>query len=250
MPPRTPAKKAAKKPAKKTVKKAAKPMPRATATVRMNAPKVGMTPRQKQKWLPDNTLNLMIDFLTKPEATFKKELPNATYKKAFGFYGIYMGIIGFLVGLVVSLAGVAFGPLIMAEPEIAMFMPLIFGAWLWLPILLILLSWLGLIINNIIFYVFAMLLGGKGSFEEQRYLFTLYVVPIHLLSLLLSWVPLIGIIILLYAFYVFTMSIKVAHRLTTGRAILVWLLPVLIVLFAIVFFISFMFSAASAGGFL
>jgi hypothetical protein len=235
---------AAKKTAKKTVKKvparkkavAKKPVKKPAVKKAVAKKPVRAKPKapvNKDAWLPDDALNVMVNVITKPKPTLKKELPKAAFKKAFGLLGIYMAIIGFFLGLIVSVFSFAFAA---AVPDIVPFLPILSFAWVWAPIFMVVIGWLGAIINNAIFYLFASLLGGKGTYEQQFYLMVIYSVPLGILSLLLAWVPFANLIIGIYAMYLITQVMKTAHKLTTGRAILVWLLPVLVVVGAIMLF--------------
>lgn len=198
---------------------------------------------EEEKWLPDNVIEVLIGAVSKPKKTFAQELPKATLKKGVGLLGLYQAIIGFIIGLLISL----FGALFLAVPEIAAKLGFLSGlilmAWLILPIFAVVAGLLSALISNGIIYLFAKLLGGQGRFEEQFYLVTLYSVPIAFISLLLSWIPAISLLIALYALYLMTIALRTAHRYSTGRAILTWLIPIAIFF---IFFLAIILAVALA----
>jgi hypothetical protein len=88
-------------------------------------------------------------------------------------------------------------------------------------------------INNGLNYLGARVLGGTGSFGAQAYLMSLYVVPLGVASGLLGLVPLVGACVaLLVGLYVIFLNVrlnKAVHRLTTGRAIVAALWPLVLI---------------------
>jgi hypothetical protein len=84
-------------------------------------------------------------------------------------------------------------------------------------------------------YVFAMLMGGKGNYKTQAYLYAMYNAPLSIVVVIVSLIPLIGpflsIIPAIYGLYLLTMSLKEAHGYTIGKAILTWLIPVVAIAF-------------------
>ena len=95
-------------------------------------------------------------------------------------------------------------------------------------------------INGIMFLA-ALIFGGKGSYNAQSYLISLFYVPIgilgHLFSLL-STIPSIGVYIGILVFlvttvfnWVFTVRVfKIVHNFSTGKAVVAILSPVLLLL--------------------
>jgi hypothetical protein len=86
-------------------------------------------------------------------------------------------------------------------------------------------------IENILFYIFAKLLGGKGSFKEQFYLIALFTAPLIVMSILGS-LPFVGgiiyVLLLLYSLYPLTVAIREAQQISTVKAILVWFIPLVL----------------------
>jgi len=109
--------------------------------------------------------------------------------------GLSLGFIGFIAGAI----GGAIGALI--------------GSFVW----------------NGAVWIMAKVLGGKGEFPQQYYLYSLFGAPIGLASAVIGLVPLVGGIVSgllsLYMLWPLTVSIKQVHRLDTVKAVLAWLIP-------------------------
>lgn len=85
---------------------------------------------------------------------------------------------------------------------------------------------------QIVLFIFSWLLRGKGSFGTQAYLQSLFYAPLAILQQILSVIPYIGIILFAlvatWSLIPTTNSLKAAHGYSTFRAILTWLLPILL----------------------
>lgn len=99
-------------------------------------------------------------------------------------------------------------------------------------------------INNGVYYLCAQIFGGKGQFAQQAYLNSLYLVPFGVLSALGSLfglIPFIGFFISLpYALVIMVVQLvitvrmlKAVHELSTGKAVAVILLPMVLVIIPI-----------------
>jgi hypothetical protein len=90
----------------------------------------------------------------------------------------------------------------------------------------------GFLIGSAIYFIIAKLFKGTGSFEEQTYLMATFIAPLTIISGVASIVPILGgcvsSIIGIYQLVLSYYAIKVAHQLTSGKAIGVVLIPVLI----------------------
>jgi len=103
------------------------------------------------------------------------------------------------------------------------------------------------LVSNGMIYIFAKLLGGSGAFREQAYLTAVAAMPTGFISILLtlfSKVPVVNIVGLLalfglvcYAVYLQVKILKLVHGLSTGRAVLVLVLPgiLLVILLGLLF---------------
>ena len=94
---------------------------------------------------------------------------------------------------------------------------------------------------QIVLFIFARLLGGKGSFGTQAYVQSLFYAPLAVIQQVFAVTPAVGrpLFALLAVCSVLptTTSLKAAHGYSTWRAVATWLLPILLnilVVFAVV----------------
>ncbi|MBI5225796.1 YIP1 family protein [Candidatus Micrarchaeota archaeon] len=168
--------------------------------------------------------------ITKPKETFAKEKSKASimggvknFAIAGALYGIAYGLFSTLLLLLlgggVAAAGIGIVAMIMTVVMMTIGFPI--GS---------------LVIIGII-HVIAKLLGGKGNYATDYYLMSTYS-PV-LFPLLV--VPFLGFLLSIYQLYLVTMAIKESHGLGTGKAVLSWLLPGIIVLVFVVVVIGMAF---------
>lgn len=104
---------------------------------------------------------------------------------------------------------------------------------------------IGFLIGTGILHLIAKLFGGSGEFGRFSYLSAAYQAPLGILSALLALVPFVGgcitPLIGIYQIVLAYFAVKVEHQLTSGKAIMVILLPLIIVLvlFGCLFFSLF-----------
>ena len=100
-----------------------------------------------------------------------------------------------------------------------------------------------------VFFVIAKLLGGKGSFTSLFYLSSLYAVPIALIS----WIPYLGILAILYWYYLLYLTVKESQELSGGKAAGAILIPLILAallgLIIGIAAISFLVNATPTGAF-
>jgi hypothetical protein len=91
--------------------------------------------------------------------------------------------------------------------------------------------------SNGLNYLGARVLGGTGSFGTQAYLMSLFVVPLGIVTSLVSLVPLAGaclaFIVGVYVIFLNVRLNKAVHQLTTGRAIVAALWPLVLIVIAV-----------------
>lgn len=91
-----------------------------------------------------------------------------------------------------------------------------------------------------IYHLIARVLGGSGDFGRFAYLNASFAAPLGILTTLIGLVPLVGCISFLISIYSLVLvyfTVKVEHQLSSGRAIMVVLIPLLIVLVLMACFI-------------
>ena len=104
-------------------------------------------------------------------------------------------------------------------------------------------SWL---IGSGIYYIFAMILGGRGNYKTQSYLIAIYSAPIAIITSIIGLIPLVGILnflVFLYSLYLLTLALKETHRFTTLKAALTWIIPLVLIIIA-----AFLLGAAFLAG--
>lgn len=179
--------------------------------------------------------NLWIESLTKPVSTFKKERKRANLSEG----ALHIAVAGIVTGFIMGLIKMVFGSAVVGQ-----YFPMASGlvgaaAFLATLILTPIVSVISWLIMSGILYIFALIFGGKGDYKTQSYLYAIYNAPLSIITTILILIPIIGpflaFIIVIYGLYLLTMALKETHRYTTGRAVLTWLAPVLIIIiFAVI----------------
>lgn len=100
---------------------------------------------------------------------------------------------------------------------------------------------LGFLIGVGILWLLARLLGGTGEYGRYAYLMAAFAAPLTILSALLGLIPLAGsciaFIVYIYQLVLTYYATKVEHQLSSGRAITVVLIPVIVALLLILCFV-------------
>ncbi len=85
---------------------------------------------------------------------------------------------------------------------------------------------------QIVLFLFARILGGKGSFGTQSYMQSLFYGPLALVQQVVVVVPSVGqllfALVAVSSLWPTTTSLKAAHGYSTTRAVLTWVLPVIL----------------------
>lgn len=171
-----------------------------------------------------------IAVLTKPsEATFDAQQPKADLTKAVVgvlIAGVVSGVISAILVLIFGAAGVLGGGGIgsAAAGVAGAIFSLIFT-----PIFAV----VGVLVGSAILLAFARIFGGTGTYTVQTYLISLFYAPLSIVTTIFGRIPILGALISLavgiYEIVLITWAIKSTHRVTTGRAVLIWLVPGLII---------------------
>jgi hypothetical protein len=170
------------------------------------------------------------------ESFFAFELPKASVRNTIYGLLIYMGTAA-VASVLQSLAGY-FIPIItnLGSLQEAQLAAIAGGALLYPCCIGLLLVPISFYLLNGLFFVSASILGGKGKFSGQAYLYSLFFVPLGIISSLASLfqlIPMVGAYIVQlvsFALYVLTIFLavrlmKVVHNFTMGRAVLTLLMP-------------------------
>ncbi len=117
-----------------------------------------------------------------------------------------------------------------------------FGSWAVIAPLGVILGFFNF---QIVLFIFARLLGGKGSFGAQAYAQSLFYGPLAIVQQVLAVIPGVGRLLFMllaaYSLVPTTTSLKAAHGYSTWRAVTTWLMPILLnilVVFGIVMMLS------------
>jgi hypothetical protein len=93
-------------------------------------------------------------------------------------------------------------------------------------------AFVGFFVLSGILYLSAKIFGGQGSFLTQSWLLSLFFVPLEMITAVAGIIPfvggLVGLAALIYGIYLAVLATASAHRLPTGRATAVVLLPLAI----------------------
>jgi len=102
------------------------------------------------------------------------------------------------------------------------------------PILLL----IGLFIISAIIYVFALILKGKGDFTKQTYMIAMFWSPILVVGSIAGIIPFVGgilnFLVGLYGLYLLTLALKQVHKVSTTKAVVMWIVPIAIVMLVLV----------------
>lgn len=207
--------------------------------------------------MPDNGMNLVgriKKVITNPTEFFE----NVKFEKGVGNAFKYLAILS-LINLIVSIISVEFSvPSISALSSLMNLFNITGVSSLLLGIALPVIFYIvGLVLSFVgagIIHLFARLLKGKGDYSATYKALTYASTP----SLLLGWIPWVGIIFSIYSFYLSLKGISKLHEVSMGRAfVIVFVVPFVIALIiaiilagvAFVYFSSlFAGLAGSTGG--
>ena len=85
---------------------------------------------------------------------------------------------------------------------------------------------------QIVLFIFSWLLGGRGSFGSQAYVQSLFYAPLVIVQQVFTEIPYVGIVLFslmaVYSLVPTTTSLKAAHGYSTIKAVLTWILPIIL----------------------
>ncbi|MBI4044909.1 MAG: YIP1 family protein [Candidatus Diapherotrites archaeon] len=173
------------------------------------------------------TFKVWIDAFIKPSETFAAEKANATAGKGsinFFIAGFMSALISYLIFALFpnqffSIYGYQPSTLPLPLSDIA-------GISIVMPVATIV---IGIIWTTVIF-VASKILGGKGNFTALLYLVSL---PLVVFSLI-SWIPYVGILVMLYLLWLEVIAVRESQELSTGKSIATILIPPIIVVVLVI----------------
>ena len=153
-----------------------------------------------------------------PRAFFEK-LSETGLITAWKFYAI-IALIAAVLSAIVSLAmGSALTSLLGSVIPLLASSGLLVGAAIGFVLQLIL-----IFVGAAILHVFVYLLGGRSGYGKTFQAYAYGMTP----GVLLSWIPLVSFIGMLWSLYTTTMGVSALHKLSTGRAFLAIILPIIV----------------------
>ena len=190
-------------------------------------------------------INTWVNTITKPKETFAAEKGNASMGKAAVNYiiaGVISGVIAFLATLIglsqtgsatTTAIGAGLGALgIIVSPIVTL---------------------IGAFIGVGIIWIFAKILGGKGTYTQLFFLVSLFAIPMAVIGLVIV-IPavgsILGLLVGLYTLYLWVIAVQSSQELSTGRAVAAVLIPVILIaiIIAILAVIGLMALGTAMGG--
>jgi len=188
--------------------------------------KIKMTIEIFEKW---------IKVLIKPKEVFAEEKAYASLGKAIKIVfvaGVIAGIFGIIAHYISLFYYGDFFKTLLSLPE---YLASSFVAGvIYAPIIFLIFSGIN--------YLFAKLFKGEGNFTTHTYLIALLYAPCMVITSALGIIPffiipffgglmgslVLGLLVLIYELYLLTLALKEVHQYSTGKAILTWLIPLII----------------------
>jgi len=190
-------------------------------------------------------INTWVNTITKPKETFAAEKGNASMGKAAVNYiiaGVISGVIAFLATLIglsqtgsatTTAIGAGLGALgIIVSPIVTL---------------------IGAFIGVGIIWIFAKILGGKGTYTQLFFLVSLFAIPMAVIGLVIV-IPavgsILGLLVGLYTLYLWVIAVQSSQELSTGRAVAAVLIPIILIgiIIAILAVIGLMALGTAMGG--
>ena len=187
-------------------------------------------------------LDKLKGFLLNPVETFNQTKEDSI-TDAIKFFLPLLLVFAVLLGVLAILGMAAMGSM-MGE-----FMPLGMlggGALAVMTIIFTIIALIvGIFIDGVIVHIFAYLMGARNGIGQTIKAVIYGCAPLFLIG----WIPTIGIIGVVWSFVLEVIGIREYHEISTGRAVIALILPVIIiVILMVVFFISIIGSLMSMGG--
>ncbi len=195
-------------------------------------------------------LELWKNALLRPKETFAKEKKNTSVVRGVKQIALASLFWSYQVGRILELSFASiFLPLVssVAYGDTFWISNIVMGVIGFLAVLFVFFA------VNVVWWVIAKILGGRGEFSTQYFLAALYAAPITLLVFLATFIPFVGFLfqsaMQFYWLYLSVLMIREAHDLSALKAAIVVLLPVIIVLVLIGAWILFaLLSLQGASG--
>jgi len=198
-------------------------------------------PPAPQAPVPSGFLNIFrkwVNVTTHPGAqSFASELPTANWGDIWiglAIVAVVTAALGFFILEIVrsiALNALANNPQI--PPDQLQGATQVFNALPSFAVAYLALVPIGFFFSMGVYWLFAKMFGGTGSFRDQAYAYSLFYVPLQTISALLVLIPFLGGLVSaglgIYSIVLTVYSVMASHRLSGGRATAVVLLPIALV---------------------
>jgi len=177
-----------------------------------------------------NFISIWINAVIHPQETFQKEKSKLLEnKKAMANKIMIYYILGFLIAYLIGWAGlVLLGKAELSFLILAEILPLVLGG----TVVIMILNWFMQVIARL-------LLGGQrseiGVMGTQAYLTSIFFPPLLILFSIATLIPIemlsltIKGIIFVYGLYLLTLSLKESHQYSTTKAVITWIIVIIII---------------------
>lgn len=183
--------------------------------------------------LTEEWLDIVRDVITSPGEFYSEE----KRRNGFGFPFKFAALTLVIAGIIQAVRTVAFTTVLSGLGNGAATAGLSVMAAVWSLVVTVIGGLIGLIIGAGIAHIFVMLLGGEETYSDTLAAFG-YATAISPITALVAFVPIIGglvnILLGLYGIYIQIKGVEKFQSMTTGRAALAVLLPIVIVLILVV----------------
>lgn len=187
---------------------------------------------------------LWLDLVKMTEEYFAQEAPRASAANAL-IGVLILAVVTAIMSVFSTLLGGGIGmvtaPAAYEDIEVVPLVGLLAGMGMYSACCGLIMTPIGFYIGNGLIYLGARIFGGTGDFNTQVYLQSLFVVPLGIVTSVLSLIYVIpylggcigivvGLAIAIYTFVLNVRAVKVTHDLTTGRSVGAILAPALLLL--------------------
>ncbi|MFB6076149.1 MAG: YIP1 family protein [Candidatus Aenigmatarchaeota archaeon] len=185
--------------------------------------------------------------IVNPKDFFSNMSTDGGYEKPIVFAAINFVIVSLITGILYFSYLSTFGGLFLNGPMPGFIPNIGLVGILAIPFMIVL-SLVGGIISLFVVaaisHVLLIIVGGKGSYEG-----TFRIVAYTTAFVLISWIPVLNILIGIYALYVVLIGYSKIHEISKGRALLGLLIPLLVILAAVFSLILFFGLSGIFGSF-
>lgn len=189
----------------------------------------------------NNMLRIWIDVLKNTGNVLKKHENEASIILGVSNLALAGLLVGFMISILLTIIFFIFESLFIQKIDI-------FMAFIIIPVFSAISFPVIFLLDSVVLFLFAKILGGKGTFTKQFYFISLCMSPFLLIvtifGIISSLHPVLELIFScassIYGLYMITIALREAHKFNVLRAIITWVVPLIIVaaLITLLFFTS------------